>query len=239
MKSIKIAICDDSEADIKDLSAKLELYGINKKCEVIVRVFHSGSEFIEKFQPIYDLVFLDIRLPDVEGDVLAAKIRKADYQIPVIFISNYLDAIFKGYKLNIQAYIKKPASYQKIEREIDEAIEKNAFMTREFFLENSRDNTYKIYYSQLIYVETDGRGSLLHYNGDIIESRKKIGEYEKILDDKGFYRCSNSYIVNLRWVENVQRSHKRYDVVMITGERIPMSRVNKDECMKRILAALK
>lgn len=239
MNSIRIAICDDSEEDLKDLCEKLELYGKNRKCEVVVKTFYSGTEFIEKFQPIYDVIFLDVRVPDITGDILADKIRKIDCQIPVIFISAYMDAIFKGYKLNIQAYIKKPASYQEIGREIDEAIEKKSFMTGDFFLEDLKDNIYKIYYSKLVYIETDGRGCRLHYNGDIIVSKRKIGEYEKILDDKGFYRCNNSYIINLKLIENIQRSHKRYDVVMVTGEKIPMSRINKDECMKRILKILR
>lgn len=238
MKNIKIAICDDSENDTKDLCGKLELYGKSRGWGVAVRTFASGTEFLEKFQPVYDMIFLDVRIPDMAGDLLAGRIREMDRRVPLIFISSYMDAVIKGYKLNVQAYIRKPASYHVIEKEMDEAMEKRVFLDGEFFLEDVRGNTYKIFYSQLAYVETDGRGSILHYNGDIIQSRRKIGEYEKILNSRGFYRCNNSYLVNLRFVEQIRRSYKRYDLVLVTGERIPMSRINKEECIRRIQETL-
>lgn len=239
MKDIKIAICDDCIEDIKDLCEKLERYGETRKCKVVIKSFCRGAEFIEKFQPIYDVIFLDIRIPDIAGDVLADKIRNVDRQIPVVFISSYLDAVFKGYKLNIQTYIRKPASYRIIEREMDEALEKQASMQGSFFLDELWRNTYKIYYSKLAYVETNGRGSLLHYNGDAVVSGKRIGEYEKILESNGFYRCHNSYIVNLRFIEQIQSIYNRYELVLLTGERIPMSRGNKKECIKRMLETLR
>ena len=223
MKDIKIAICDDCEEDIKNLGEKLKQYGEARKCKVVIKTFCKGVEFIERFQPIYDIIFLDIRMPDISGDVLADKIRELDRQIPIIFISSYLDAVFKGYKLNIQTYIRKPVSYRIIEKEMDEALEKQAFMQGSFFLDELGKSIYKIYYAKLAYVETNGRGSHLHYNGKVIESRKKIGEYEKILDSNGFYRCNNSYIVNVRFVEQIQSYYKRYELVLVTGERIPMN----------------
>ncbi|MBS6397478.1 MAG: response regulator transcription factor [Clostridiales bacterium] len=238
MNKMRIAVCDDSQRDLQILENHLLRYADEKHYEFAITRFCSGREFLDKYQPVYHMIFLDIRLEDLSGDRLAECIREEDREVPVVFVSSFPDAVYRGYELNIQNYVKKPLSYSSVAKEVERAIKTLRYLKEDFFWEEGMEESLKIYYSRLEYIETDthSHGTCLHYDGRMILSRRKLKDYENLLKDPCFYRCNYSYIVNLRLVEQIIPCDKRYELMLSTGEKIPMSRGNKGECMKRMMA---
>ena len=64
--------------------------------------------FLTQYTNRYDLVLLDIEMPDMNGMVVANKLRAIDDEVPLIFITNMRKYAIKGYEVNASDFILKP-----------------------------------------------------------------------------------------------------------------------------------
>lgn len=81
-KTKKILICEDERPFSKALTLKLSAKGY-----VVVAAF-DGKEAIEKFDDTYDLLLLDLVLPQVDGFQVLENVRHKNQDIPIIVLSN-------------------------------------------------------------------------------------------------------------------------------------------------------
>ncbi|MCJ7430523.1 response regulator [Candidatus Bathyarchaeota archaeon] len=117
----RILIVDDDESIRKVLVAVLE------ENEYVVDSAKDGKEAIEKTsRDFYNLALVDIRLPDIEGTKLIAKMKETTPRMRKIIITGYpslqnaVDALNKG----ADAYIMKPFDMDKVLQTIKEQLEK-------------------------------------------------------------------------------------------------------------------
>jgi len=117
----RILIVDDDESIRKVLVAVLE------ENEYVVNSAKDGKEAIEKTsRDFYNLALVDIRLPDIEGTKLIAKMKETTPRMRKIIITGYpslqnaVDALNKG----ADAYIMKPFDMDKVLQTIKEQLEK-------------------------------------------------------------------------------------------------------------------
>jgi two-component system NtrC family response regulator len=95
--------------------------------EYVVDSAKDGKEAIEKTsRDFYNLALIDIRLPDIEGTKLIAKMKETTPRMRKIIITGYpslqnaVDALNKG----ADAYIMKPFDMDKVLQTIKEQLEK-------------------------------------------------------------------------------------------------------------------
>lgn len=99
----KILLLEDNEAIIMGL-----VYAL-KQVPFMVEVCHNKKELIKQNIKDYDLLLLDIMLPDVNGLDLCKEIKK-NYQIPIIFLTakDEEEDIVLGFDLGCDDYVTKP-----------------------------------------------------------------------------------------------------------------------------------
>lgn len=87
---LRIAVVEDNPVDQTLLQGYLERYFREEKLELQYRtaVFESAVSFLENYRQIYDMVFLDIQMPYLNGRGAAEKLRLLDRDIPIIFVTN-------------------------------------------------------------------------------------------------------------------------------------------------------
>ena len=103
-ENMKIMVVED---DI-DLSELIKMYLIPEGWEI--DIFHTGKKAVESFdQNHYDLILLDLLLPDINGFEICKQIREKS-TIPIIMLTALEDSIHKVQGLNMGAddYIIKP-----------------------------------------------------------------------------------------------------------------------------------
>ena len=109
-----------------------------------------GKEAMPKFESnAYDLVLLDVMLPNVDGFSIANNIKKADSNVPFIFITakTLRNDIVEGYKTGADDYITKPFDSEillyKIKAVLSRGISGNIGQNIEIFPINNFNFNYK------------------------------------------------------------------------------------------------
>ena len=112
---MKILLVDDEE---------LQLLRLENACKKVL----PESEFFSFTNPLkvvesninFDLAFLDIEMPGLNGIQLAKKLKSINPKIRVIFVTAYNSYALEAYRVHASGYITKPVNENKIKVEIDE-----------------------------------------------------------------------------------------------------------------------
>ena len=83
-----IAVVDDDASDRGEILGHLERYRREKDKSFTVTEFDNVVKFLEGYNPAYDIVFIDIQMPYLDGMTAAEKLREVDSVVPLVFISN-------------------------------------------------------------------------------------------------------------------------------------------------------
>lgn len=215
---MRIAICDDERALLDSFSTVIgQRYGESME----VFLCESAQELINVVKDkSFDMAFIDIVLPDMDGIKAAKVLCENNTDIKVVFITAYVlqyaEEIFLG--LKPYGFIGKPIPDDKVYYYIDRlAAEKQRKANR---LQITRGGIqHDILMSDIIYIESDKRLANIQCSDEIIAAYEKLDELEKRLDDR-FVRCHQSYIINL---EHVVRMNTE-SMVMKNGTEIKISR---------------
>ena len=115
-----VLIVDDDETLRGQLSTYLDSHGI--QCLVA----KDGTEALQVLAAqSFDAVLLDVRLPDMSGLEVAARVCEASPRPKIILMSGYDDAVSeaKRAKLEIFSVIEKPVPLWYVARALDQALD--------------------------------------------------------------------------------------------------------------------
>lgn len=192
--------------------------------EIDIYTFSSGEDLLNSYRPDFDIIFLDIKMHKLDGIEVAYRIRLIDSNVQIFFLTSIKRYSLIGYEVDAVNYLIKPLSYDKFVAEMTKAITR--LKTRnEFILVKNSSGYYKIYYSDIIFIESDGRTTLIHQNGKKIPSPSNMKQMEESLDSSCFFRCHTSYIVNLKHVHSVSTT----EIILYDDIKIPLSRKKRKE----------
>lgn len=227
---IRIAICDDEKRFIDQLRTILVSYGEDIEETILVQEYQDGVMLLDKYDCKFDIIFLDIRMPYVDGVEVAEKIREKDSDVTIIFLTSLLARAVDGYRVNAANYLIKPVDKKKVVREIDRWIENNREEKQECLLIENTSGQYRIPISSLRYIETYNRNLLLHSKDKSIVCYKKLRDLKEKLEKYGFAQSHKGFLINLSYVDTVNGG----DVTLVTKEVLPVSRIMKKEFMEQL-----
>ncbi|SEF54638.1 two component transcriptional regulator, LytTR family [Eubacterium ruminantium] len=216
---MRIAVCDDEEKYRQEIKTRIDR--LVNSLDVIVESYSDGRELIRKFEKNpYDMVFLDIEMPDMDGITLARKLRDISEKLYIVFLTGHVEYALTGYEVNALRYLTKPVDEDKLREVIrfvsDRMKQKHQLRVREAGEDIILDIESVLYFEaqdQYICIHTDSGEHLSRYN---------ISEYEKELIKYGFFRCHRSYIISLARVKKLVKN----SVIMDDGSGVPVSRGN-------------
>lgn len=97
---------------------------------------------------------------------------------------------------------------------------------------STKNGHFKLYLTKCRFIETDNRKLIFHYLERTICKSGKISSIIEKLPKSMFFRCNNSYIVNLRYISHIVPEGGRYNLLLTTGEILPLSRSKYQKCLR-------
>ena len=96
---LHIAICDDEREFLENVGLAIETYLNEKGLEYNIDLYNSGKVIMELRENIvsYDVVFLDINMPEVSGLEVAEWIRTYSDNVNIVFITAIISYAIQGY----------------------------------------------------------------------------------------------------------------------------------------------
>lgn len=224
-----IAIVED-EADFSmQLQSFLEQYQKEENTRCKVSVFSDGREILQDYQPVYDVILLDIEMPGINGMDAAAKIRECDQDVVMMFITNIASYAIRGYEVGALDFVMKPITYYAFSMRFTRALKRVRTRLGQEVLLTLSDGVKKLAVQQIYYVEVQNR--ILHYHTDEGEycMRGTMQSVERALAPHPFVKCNHWYIVNLKHVSEV-----RQNTVVVGGHELEISRRNRTPFLKAL-----
>lgn len=221
---MKIAVCDDDLLFLDILSEFCEKFERNNKIPITLIRFADGESVLEyyKYNKDIDLFVLDIKMKGLDGLQVAERIRSAEAGTKIVFLTSAIEYGPQGYEIGISRYWLKPLQYNKFETELlvlYEQIKKESML---YFIENAGSSIEKVYYDEILYIETKGRKTCVHKTKSSYISVTTMRDYEKKLDNR-FFRCHAAYIVNMNYVKKIEG----LEVFLYNGESVYISKGKK------------
>ena len=221
---INIGICEDElhyRVNIKDMLGDiLSTYSINYK----IYEFSSGEELLSNYPKDLDILIMDIQMKIINGMDTARKIREFDQNLEIIFMTSFSEFMQEGYEVKAYRYILKPISERKISRNILPCINEIMKKKNKYLTINVKNYVDRIKIDSIVYIETDRPNILIYTNDNKYTTKMSISKIDKILREHGFFRCHNSYIVNLKLVESMNSN-----TLKIGEKYIPISKYRVKE----------
>ena len=219
---MKIAIVDDEINEQEILTKYIQEWADAKQELVEISCFDSGESFLFSWEDDKDfsLLILDIEMGGINGLDLAKKIRVEDKQLPVMFVTGYDEYMQYGYDVSALHYLIKPVHKERLFMVLDKLALSKAEEIKALIL-CGEDGVRRIQIRNILYVEADGHGSIMHTVDEVISLKESLGEIEKQVIATGeMIKCHRAYLVNLRFISAIQNS----DIILDNSERLPVSR---------------
>ena len=207
---MKIAVVDDERILLTKLGSLIEQY---IKREKVIDYFNQSIDFfncVEKFS--YDVVFLDIDMPEINGFVIAGDLKSINPNMTIIFVSNLENLVIDSIRYRPLAFIRKSQMEQDLINNLD--LLQNSLQETDivFYVEINGVST-AISLNDIIYFETVNHDLYVQtmYNS-YRKKRNRNNELNlKLLYEQykaeGFILVSRNYLVNYRFIDVITRDN--------------------------------
>lgn len=224
---MKIAVVDDEAAMREQLLAYIDRFGSENGLDFTSAAFPSGDAFWENFESGWDIILFDIDMPGTNGIDTARKVRRADEQVTILFITNVAQYAINGYEVDAVDYVIKPIGYYDFALKFTKALRRSGRNGRRRLLLDTTDGQIAVDVSEILYVEA--KGHYLLYKTDTAELfvRGSLNEHEKSLKPYHFERVQKSFLVNLARIENIRTAE-----LIVGGVTIPTGKLYREALMK-------
>lgn len=230
-KNIFIGVCEDNSLHINLVKGYIDDF-FNEFNNYEVLEFVSGEDLLSNYPNNIDLLFLDIQMNGLNGMDVARRIREFDNNVEIIFTTSVLDYVCEGYEVNAYRYMLKPIEYNIFKNNMGKCIENIIKKKNDLLTINDKSKLIKIKFDDILYIETSKRQLIIHtINGHEI-IKMSIRKLEKLLN-KDFFRCHNSFIVNLEKINKIDVSD-----IYINNATIPISKHRRKQLKARLIEVL-
>jgi DNA-binding LytR/AlgR family response regulator len=189
-----------------------------------------------------DAVFLDVRMPGLDGLELARVLRRFEQPPAVVFVSAFDDAAVDAFELAAVDYLRKPVSRQRLDEAIDRAS-RRAPAAEPAPVEDETlavdvlrgGGTRLLARSSVLYLQAHGDYVRVASTEGRYLVRARLSDLEERWAAHGFVRVHRGFVVNLRRAVEVRpRLNGTAVLVMADGDEVPIARRQVGELRRKL-----
>lgn len=225
---VKCLIVDDEPLAIRLIEkhiAKLEKLEVVATCQTAMKAF----EIISTQQ--IDLLFLDIKMPDITGIEFLKNLKNPP---KTILTTAYRDYALESYDLRVVDYLLKPITFERFFKAIDKFLQETQKIpqlvlpvaTGDFIFIRSGIKNHKVLLNDILYIESLKDYIKITLTDRYITSKYKISDIETELNPTVFLRIHRSFIINTNKITAFTLND-----IEVAGQEIPIGASYRDEVM--------
>ncbi len=237
---INIVICDDDTNELQKTKNLCNSYAVaHSEIDIRIESFAMSAELLKRIidgQCDYDVLLLDIYMPELTGVELAKRLRERQDNCQIIFLTTSKEHAVEAFSLHAAHYLVKPYTGDQLGNALDKAIAAVEKSKRSNLLLKTSTGLQKINMSDIIYSESDKHIQRIHLqDGICLQVRITCGDLFDLLScDKRFYKCGCTYIINLDKLTQVTAKK----LLLENGEELLMQRRQYKELVDRYFSFL-
>ncbi len=213
---LHIAICDDEQACVKDMSERVKTFFESKNLEIVLDTFLSPNELLKSDVMKYKIIFLDVDMGTENGIDVAKQIRAMLSDVMIIYVSQFVQYAIDGYSVQAFQYLLKSDLDRTFSACLEEVLLRLPTQIRQFTFETA-NGMQSILLKDILYLESKNHKIEIRLQtGEVFSYTGKLSQAEQDLCDKDFLRIQKSYLVNM-WHIHAMKSRV---VTLDSGERI-------------------
>lgn len=230
---IYIGICEDDEKASKILKNKVTmlLKEYNVPADITVYTKSKMLQYDIQEGKYFDLILSDIEMPDIDGMVLAAYIKKYLSEVLIIFITSHLKYAVDSFELSIFRYIPKNSIDSRLPYALKDAINMINIQADRYYIIQMPTRIEKIPYWKILYIQREGKNSVITLiDNSSTKVRKSLVRVFQELQSEDFIYVDRGDIVNLAHIMGI----KNGIVELKNGVRLPASRAKLEQIKAKL-----
>ena len=170
----------------------------------------------------FDLYFLDIEMPELDGISLAKKIRSLNPDAIIVFISNKEELVFQSFEVRPFRFLRKNHFEEELPGFIIDLKKALTGQKKRSVVFENGSELISVSVSDLLYVEAMRKECVLHTTTGSITVKNKFSDTAEELSEHGFVQCHRSFLVNCRYIYSISRD----GIVLDNKEILPVGRTH-------------
>jgi len=213
------------------LSTRIKAAFTSLDLDVSIETFSSVESMLKREDMSFDVFFLDIDMPDIDGVEFGVALRESGSNACIVFISNREERVFDAFKVAPVRFIRK----SRFNEEIDEAARAIGSWweqrSNRFLVLSSRGQVNSFPIDDILYVECFDKVQNIVTRTQTKTIRATMGELESKLLEHGFLSPHKGYLVNYRFIDSIETT----GIVIQNGATIPVSKYKLAEIKKAFM----
>lgn len=230
-----IILCDDDARFLVYMKNMIVKAGLNK-ADTCFYEYTSGEELERQLAGVgeCDLLILDMQMKGMDGDEAARVFRRVFPSATLVFCSGVCLPTTKSFETTPFRYLLKSYTDEHMLKEVKAIVARIIDKKSEpIIIGKNVEGLCRLKPDDILYIEISRRGSRIHLYPKSNEKRKlleaiseeKVAELYKRLNVYGFAYAHNSYIVNVKYVEELHTG----ELELVDGTLLSVSRSKEKE----------
>jgi DNA-binding LytR/AlgR family response regulator len=185
-----------------------------------------------------DVIFLDIRMPQLNGTDFVRSLRNVP---KIIFTTAHKEYAHEGFELDVTDYLLKPIRFDRFLRAVNKAfpqrpadnlvihpvIAEESRLALSFIYLRVERKMIKVFLDDILYIESDKDYVKVFTDKSYILTRQTIASVEAMLSESLFTRIHRSYIISLNKIKSFTA-----DTVEIGDKELPVGKLYRNSFLK-------
>ena len=232
---LKIALCDDDRTALPVIAGAAESAFRNQGFRTELFSYLSGKELLNALATNrFDIVLLDIDMPDLDGIEVGRRIREMKNGTQIIFVSECESRVFESFEVQPLGFVRKSNFLNDIAAVVKLYIKTCVQEQNSGYMEfETRSGLLNLKIRQIRYIEGSRNYQMLYLenSSEPMEIKMTLDKLEETLEPHGFIRIHKGYLVNCQFIQRIQNTA----LSLRDGVELPIGRSKMGEVKRKFL----